>query len=41
MIYWLKTSLVSTRPELSKLLGRHESTITPWITLDRGLHIME
>ena len=33
MIYWLKTNQVLTRPELAKLLGRHESTITPWLTL--------
>ena len=35
MIYWLKTNQVLTRPELAKLLGRHESTITPWLTLYR------
>lgn len=35
MIYWLKTSLLSTRPELAKLLGRHESTITRWLALYR------
>ena len=35
MIYWLKTSLVSTRWELAKLLGHHESTITRWLTLYR------
>ena len=34
MIYWLKTNQVLTRPELAKLLGRHESTITRWLTLD-------
>ena len=35
MIYWLKTNQVLTRPELAKLLGRHESTITSWLTLYR------
>ncbi len=35
MIYWGKISLVSTRSELAKLLGRHESTITRWLTLYR------
>ncbi|MDY7007302.1 MAG: helix-turn-helix domain-containing protein [Cyanobacteriota bacterium] len=35
MIYWLKTNQVLTRPELAKLLGRHESTITRWLTLYR------
>ncbi|MDJ0516290.1 MAG: helix-turn-helix domain-containing protein [Trichodesmium sp. MO_231.B1] len=33
MIYWLKTNQALTRPELAKLLGRHESTITRWLTL--------
>ena len=33
MIYWLKTNQVLTRPELVNLLGRHESTITRWLTL--------
>ena len=35
MIYWLKTNQVSTRPELAKLLDRHESTITRWLRLYR------
>ena len=35
MIYWLKTNQVLTRPELVNLLGRHESTITRWLTLYR------
>ena len=35
MIYWLKTNQVLSRPELAKLLGRHESTITRWLTLYR------
>ena len=36
MIYCLKTNQVLTRAELAKVLGRHELTITRWLTLYRA-----
>ena len=35
-LYWLKSGQVSTRIELSKLLGRGESTIYRWLKLYRA-----